>query len=76
MAASKAWVHENDCSKIKAKVFAPSAICQSYGCHTGESMSARWKSALGIPLTGAIGKTDYIPVGRGQMPKVMGNWTQ
>ena len=76
MASSKAWIHENDCSKIKSKVFTPNAICHSYGCHTGESMSARWKSQLGIPLTGAVGKTDYIPVGQGEMPKVMGHWTQ
>lgn len=76
MAASKAWIHEDDLTKLRRGAFSRQAICQSYGCHTGESMSAYWKTALGIPLIGALGKTDYVVLSKGLMPKVMGSWTQ
>jgi len=75
MAASKSWIHEKDLRKLKSSVFAKGAACQSYGCFTGESMSAYWKSATGVPLIGAIGKTDYIPVGKGKLPSINGAWT-
>lgn len=75
MAASKEWIHERDLGKIRRSSFAPNAVCQSYGCHTGESMSAIWKEKLGFPLIGALGKTDYVVLSKGQMPKVMGSWT-
>ncbi len=58
-ATSTAWLHENDLRRIKSSAFARGAYCQSWGCHTGESMSKAWKSATGKPMVGAIGKTDY-----------------
>ncbi len=76
MAVSQAWIHEKDLSKINRRVFSPTAICQSWGCHTGESMSQHWRAAIGNSLIGAMGKTDYIPVGRGKMPTVAGRWTR
>ena len=39
-------------------------------------MSKAWKRHLGLPLEGANGKTVYTMVGRGQMPKGYGGWTQ
>jgi len=75
MAASKAWIHEDDLVRIKRAIFAPNARCQSYGCHTGESMSSYWRSALGVPLIGARGKTDYVSVGKGKLPTIRGAWT-
>ncbi len=74
MAASKAWIHENDLGRIRSSIFSKGAICQSYGCHTGESMSGFWKRATGITLVGANGKTDYVVLSKGLMPKVMGSW--
>ncbi len=59
MGASKAWLHENDLSKIKRKAFAKGAFCRSFGCHTGESMSKAWKRATGVRMWGVHGKTDY-----------------
>ena len=32
---------------------------KSWGCHTGESMSAKFKAATGQRMIGAIGRTDY-----------------
>ncbi|MFT4546798.1 MAG: hypothetical protein ACI8XO_004483 [Verrucomicrobiales bacterium] len=59
MGASKAWLHENDLSKIKRSAFARDAFCRSFGCHTGESMSKAWNKATGVRMWGVQGKTDY-----------------
>lgn len=73
--ASKSYLHERDLGKISKRAFANNAFCKSWGCHTGESMSKFWRNALGIPMIGAIGKTDYsdptnIVINDG------GRWTQ
>lgn len=77
MAASTSWVHERDLPKIKSSVFAKNSYCKSWGCHTGESMTKIWKSAIGIPLEGAKGATNYSLVGQGQMPALNnGRWVR
>lgn len=76
MAASTAWLHERDLPRIKASIFAPNAYCKSWGCHTGESMSAAWRRAIGIPLEGAKGATDYTVIGQEIMPVVKGSWAR
>ncbi len=58
-ASSTAWLHEADLSRLNRSAFARKAFCQSWGCHTAESMSKAWKSATGVPMIGAFGKTDY-----------------
>ena len=75
-AVSTAWLHERDLPRIKASIFSPNAYCKSWGCHTGESMSAFWKRATGIPLEGARGPTSYTEVGHGTMPVVKGSWVR
>lgn len=72
--ASRAWIHQNDLGKIRRSIFAKNSYCQSWGCHTGESMSAVWKRATGQTLVGAKGKTDYTVVGKGKMPAINGRW--
>ena len=78
-AASTVWLHENDLGRLNRSAFARGAYCHSWGCHTGESMSRAWKKATGVPMIGAIGKTDYsfmhlrgwkVALGQG------GRWTQ
>lgn len=76
MAVSQAWIHEKDLGKIRRGAFAKNASCQSWGCHTGESMSAVWKSRFGFPLIGAKGKTDYSALSFGRLPTVSGNWVR
>lgn len=76
IAVSRQWVHENDLRRLKRSVFHPNAVCQSYGCHTGESMSAYWYKATGVKLIGARGKTDYVVVGQGNLPAVIGSWVR
>ncbi len=59
MGASTSWLHEKDLHKIHSSVFSRRAKCRSYGCKTGESMSAKWRAATGVRMWGAKGKTDY-----------------
>ena len=72
--ASKSYLHERDLGKVNGRAFAKGAFCKSWGCHTGESMSAAWRRSTGLPMIGAIGKTDYtiptqVALGQG------GRWT-
>lgn len=76
MAASTSLLHQRDLSRINSSIFDKNAYCKSWGCHTGESMSAVWKSSVGIPLEGARGPTSYVDVGQGTMPVVHGSWAR
>lgn len=76
MAVSKAWIHEKDLPKIRSSVFNKNALCQSYGCHTGESMSQVWRRHVGNTLIGAHGKTDYATISYGKLPSVSGSWVR
>ncbi|MFT3990692.1 MAG: hypothetical protein QM680_04710 [Luteolibacter sp.] len=76
LGASTAWLHENDLSRIKSSVFARNAYCKSWGCHTGESMSAKWKSATGYAMEGAKGPTTYTTISFGRLPEVRGSWVR
>ena len=66
---SKTWLHETELQQIQRGIFAKKAFVKSWGCHTGESMSKKWKRATGVPMIGAIGKTDYAP---GPSPRLAG----
>jgi hypothetical protein len=76
IASCTQWLHESDLGRINGSVFARNAYCKSWGCHTGESMSAVWKSKVGVPLEGARGKTDYRSLSRGQFPVGSGGWAR
>lgn len=76
MAASTAWLHERDIPRIRGSVFDRNAYCKSWGCHTGESMSAVWKSSTGVALEGAKGPTDYTVLSQGRLPVVKGSWAR
>jgi len=58
--ASKCWLHEDDLAKLHRGLFTRDAFVKSWSCHTGESMSRKWKSATGVAMIGAIGKTQYM----------------
>lgn len=76
MAASTAWLHENDLPRIRRAIFQRNAYCKSWGCHTGESMSGYWHRALGVPLEGASGPTNYRVISFGMLPVVNGSWVR
>lgn len=56
---SKSWLHEDELFAIRRGIFTRDAFIKSWGCHTGESMSKKWRAATGKRMIGAIGKTDY-----------------
>jgi hypothetical protein len=58
--ASKSWLHESELWKINRHIFTHGAYVQSWGCHTGESMSKKWYNATGTKMIGAIGKTQFM----------------
>jgi hypothetical protein len=57
--ASKAWLHEDDLAQIAPNAFAPKAFVKSWGCHTGESMSQKFRKQTGAKMWGAVGRTQY-----------------
>jgi len=56
---SKSWLHENDLGRVRRDIFTRDVFIKSWSCHTGESMSKKWKKATGKRMIGALGKTDY-----------------
>jgi hypothetical protein len=58
--ACKSWLHESELTKMDRHAFAKDAYVKSWGCHTGESMSKRWKDATGTRMWGAMGKTQFM----------------
>jgi hypothetical protein len=63
-------------TEIKMNVFAPTAYCRSWGCHSGEEFSQSWKKRFGIPMVGAIGKTDFSHGGLPFISTPGGKWTE
>jgi hypothetical protein len=58
--ASKCWLHEDDLKSLHRGLFTKDAFVKSWSCHTGESMNRKFKSATGVAMIGAIGKTMYM----------------
>ena len=58
--ASKSWLHESELYMIDRHDFAKPAFVKSWGCHTGEQMSAKWFGATGTRMIGALGKTQFM----------------
>ena len=58
--ASKSFLHQNELVKIKRSIFTRDAQIRSWGCHTGEMMSKKWRQVIGNRMWGAIGKTQYM----------------
>jgi hypothetical protein len=73
--ACKSWLHESELKKINGRVFARGAFVKSWGCHTGESMSKKWRAATGIPMWGVIGKTQYMSEELPILITKNGKWT-
>ncbi len=74
--ASKVWLHQDDLNKIRRGIFSRDAFVKSWSCHTGESMSQRWKSATGVPMIGAVGKTQYMTDELPILSSTNGRWTR
>ncbi len=73
--ASKAWWHENDFGQIRRGIFTRDAFVKSWGCHTGESMSQKFRSATGIRMWGAVGRSQYMTHELPTLASPTGRWT-
>lgn len=74
--ASKCWLHEDDLKQIRRGIFTRDALVKSWGCHTGESMHRKWKAATGVPMWGAIGKTQYMTDELPVLSSASGRWVK
>jgi hypothetical protein len=74
--SSKAWLHEEDLSKLLPGIFQRDAYAKSWGCYSGESMSRHFQSATGVPLWGAVGKTQYRTDELPALAGWRGRWTR
>jgi hypothetical protein len=73
---SIAYLHVNDLRKIHADDFSRNALCKSWGCHSGELYSQRWKGQFEVAMIGAIGKTDFSHGGLPVLSDSTGKWSQ
>lgn len=76
LGASDAWLHEADLSSLSRQPFHRKAVCKSWGCYTGQSMSKVWRKATGRKLIGCNGKTDYEALSFGKMPTTTSSWNR
>jgi hypothetical protein len=74
--ASKVWLHEKDLGQLRRGIFARDAFIKSWSCHTGESMAQKFRSATGVPMIGAIGKTQYMTDELPILSSPNGRWTR
>lgn len=56
---SKVWLHESELNQLNPGIFSRSCFAKSWGCHTGESMSQKFRHATGIRMWGAVGRSQY-----------------
>lgn len=57
--SSKSFLHQSQLGAIKKSAFTRDAQIRSWGCHTGEMMSKKWRQLVGNKMWGVIGKTQY-----------------
>jgi len=79
LGASRAFLHQSQIGMFNKGAFAKNAYCRSWGCHSGEAFTDEWKKALGVPMVGAIGKTDYSESWRQILPFISssgGRWVE
>jgi hypothetical protein len=74
--ASKVWLHQNDFDKINRGIFAKDAFVKSWGCHSGEEMSGKFRAAFGIKMWGAMGRTQYNTHELPSLAAADGRWVQ
>lgn len=73
--ACKSWLHTSELGQIKKSNFTRDANIRSWGCHTGELMSKKWREAVGNRMWGAIGKTQYMTHELPVLSSPNGRWT-
>lgn len=57
--SSKVWIHEKELTGLQPGIFTKDAFIKSWGCHTGESMSQKFRKITGVKMWGATGRSQY-----------------
>lgn len=73
---SKCWLHEKEMGQIRRGIFTSDALVRSWGCHTGESMSQKFRSAVGVSMWGLTGKSQYLTEELPVPATALGRWTR
>ena len=73
--ASKSFLHQSQFTQINRRIFTRDAAVRSWGCHTGEMMSQKWRQATGTRMWGVIGKTQYMTHELPVISPPGGKWT-
>ena len=73
--SSKSFLHQDQLGAIKKSSFTRDAQIRSWGCHTGEMMSKKWRNAVGNKMWGVIGKTQYMTHELPVISTASGKWT-
>jgi hypothetical protein len=77
LGASKVFLHQEDLKRLQPGIFAPRAHVKSWGCYTGEAMSAAFYAQTRVRMIGARGKTDYSNCWKETLPELStssGRW--
>jgi hypothetical protein len=74
--ASKCYLHEKDLGQIRRGLFTRDALVRSWGCHTGESMSQKFRAATGATMWGMVGKSQYMTDTLPVHAAMGGRWTR
>jgi hypothetical protein len=74
--ASKVWLHQDELKQIKRGIFSRDAYVKSWGCHSGESMTKAFKTATGVTMIGAVGKTQYMDEELPVLSSPTGRWVR
>ena len=73
--SSKSFLHQSQFSAIKRSDFTRDAEIRSWGCHTGEMMSKKWREAVGNRMWGVVGKTQFMTHELPVIATPGGKWT-
>jgi len=73
-ACSTVFFHTRDLTQLERGIFDKKAEIQSWGCHSGEYYSQKFKETTGMKMVGAIGKTDYSGGGLPVLSSQNGKW--
>ncbi|MDQ6622662.1 MAG: hypothetical protein M3Y86_04150 [Verrucomicrobiota bacterium] len=73
--SAKSFLHQSQLAQINHSVFTRDAEIRSWGCHTGEMMSQKFREATGMRMWGVVGKTQFMT---DELPIIAtpgGHWT-
>ena len=72
--SSKVWLHEDDLGRLSRNSFTRDAFVKSWGCHTGQSMSQKFRDFTGLKMWGATVRSQYMTHELPTLANSTGRW--